>query len=216
MSRAKAKRKSPKPPKPSPESAQTSETPDTEAPIGVDAKPNAKGTKPLPAPSEFAKRLGEMFDESEKKPLIAWRSRSDRITPEKKAIFIEGLAAGLTPGPAARNAGFSRENAYYQRKIDKAFERAWDAALQQGYDGMEVACHQRALKGSDLLLIFSLKARRRDVWADKLDTAAIGRTFASIVGTVMNSLESESGKVEHTLTNGHATNGHAVNGHGEA
>jgi hypothetical protein len=43
----------------------------------------------------------------------------------------------------------------------------WDDAVEEGTDALEDTAYQRAKESSDTLLIFTLKGRRPQKWADK-------------------------------------------------
>jgi len=69
-------------------------------------------------------------------PILAFlpvplRRRNDGWSPELQLRFVEMLAAGATPGEAARRLGKNRQNAYALRGRPGAesFAAAWDAAV---------------------------------------------------------------------------------------
>lgn len=69
---------------------------------------------------------------------------------------------------AAQAAGISRNALHVWRSEDPDFAAAYDDALEQGTDRLEDVAVQRAIDGgSDTMLIFMLKGRRRDKWGDK-------------------------------------------------
>lgn len=112
------------------------------------------------------------------------------VTPEKKAKFVDMLAAGLSVSAAAKAAGFAREHAYRMRKKDLAFAAMWDDALETGTDKLEDIALKRAADGSDTMLIFLLKARRPDKFRDfaKVDLTNSDGTL-SLFAKAMQSLE---------------------------
>ena len=91
--------------------------------------------------------------------------RTER-TDEKRARFLAQLADGQSIGAACKAGGFVRDTAYRWRKEDPAFAAEWDAAIEQGTDELEDVAIKRARDGSDTLLIFMLKARRKETYAD--------------------------------------------------
>lgn len=85
---------------------------------------------------------------------------------EKESRFLASLRDGNSVSTACKAAGFARQTPYNRRKIDEAFGKRWDEAVEAGTDGLEDVAIKRAKDGSDTLLIFMLKARRREVYAD--------------------------------------------------
>jgi len=84
------------------------------------------------------------------------------LTPEKtwRAPFLEALRAHGVISEAAKAAGVSRWTVYHERTIDPLFAEEWEAALDLGVEALEDTAKKRAFEGSDVLLIFLLKAHR--------------------------------------------------------
>jgi len=111
-----------------------------------------------------------------------------RLTPKKKERFCKELV--LTGGhvtKAAQAVGISRVTCYDHRdpespRYDPDFEIAWNAAVEEGTENLEKEAYRRAHDGvdephfykdkvagyvrkySDVLLMFLLKARKRNVY----------------------------------------------------
>jgi hypothetical protein len=119
-----------------------------------------------------------------------------RLTPKKVAAFIYSLRAGLSVSHAARLSGFARRTWYDRRAADPDLAAAWDDACEEGADRLEDEALRRAVEGvrtekivtsqgralkdddgeyvkdvtiaySDTLLIFLLKGRRPEKYADR-------------------------------------------------
>ncbi len=106
-------------------------------------------------------------------------------TDERKSRFLAMLAEGGSVAAAAKQAKIGRRTAYEWRAADPEFATAWDEAIEVGTDALEDEAVRRARDGvdepvyyqgekcgvvrrySDTLLIFMLKARRRDKFADR-------------------------------------------------
>ncbi len=106
-------------------------------------------------------------------------------TPKKDALFLEALHNGAPISLAAKAAAYGRTSIYQWRKDDPDFAAAWDEALDEGTDLLEDEALRRAKDGvdeprfyegricgyvrkySDTLLIFLLKARRPEKYADR-------------------------------------------------
>jgi hypothetical protein len=111
-------------------------------------------------------------------------SRHAEFTADRQARFLGLLAKGHTIAHAARAVGSGRTTVYTHRDADEAFRRAWDAAIDEGVEVLEEEVRRRAVDGvlkpvyqggvkvgtireySDTLLIFSLKAKRPNVYRE--------------------------------------------------
>jgi len=69
---------------------------------------------------------------------------------------------------ACRLAGVSRATAYRARQRSPKFAQEWHDAWESGTDLLEDTAFERALAGSDTLLIFLLKARRPEVFRENV------------------------------------------------
>ena len=86
---------------------------------------------------------------------------------EAKAKFLVALAkTNSSVTMACEAGGIRRATIYAWRQQDEDFAKAWDSALEEGTDRLEEEAARRALNGSDVLLIFLLKARRKEKYAD--------------------------------------------------
>lgn len=81
-------------------------------------------------------------------------------TPEKEKKFFSKLREMPNVSRACRLSGVSRSAAYQRRSNDEVFATAWDDAIEEGVEKLEEKAMQRAIKDSDTLLIFLLKAHR--------------------------------------------------------
>lgn len=114
--------------------------------------------------------------------------------------FLQELAETCNVSHAARVAGVDRRTAYDHRDTDAVFAAAWDDAVEQGVDTLEMEARRRALHGtsepvfyqgelcgtvqkySDTLTIFLLKAHRPDKYRDQssVDVTSGGRSVGLI------------------------------------
>ena len=102
-----------------------------------------------------------------------------------RGAFIERLKATGNVTLAASGAGVARQHAYRTRNRSKAFRRSWEDALEQAMDLLEGEARRRAtgIKRdvwyagekvgtenvySDTLLMFLLRARRRQLYRDNV------------------------------------------------
>lgn len=97
------------------------------------------------------------------KPLIPKRSM-DR--------FIAELEGGASVSEACATAHVGRRTVYDHRARDEDFAARWDAAIEQGTDRLEKEGIRRAMEGSDSLLMFLLKGRRRHVYGERVEVNA--------------------------------------------
>lgn len=116
------------------------------------------------------------------------RKASTKSTPEKEVranaqrMFIEQLTCGETVTNAAKLARIDRKTAYNWRETDQVFADAWDGALEVGTEKLEKEATRRALESSDTLLIFLLKARRPNVYRDRISAELTGKDGKDLIG----------------------------------
>lgn len=103
---------------------------------------------------------------------------------EWRPKFLDALAHTGIVTDAARAAHIERKTAYDEYARNPKFAAAWEAALEQAIEGMEIEARRRAVEGferpiyqggelvgqvreySDVLLIFMLKAHRPDKYRE--------------------------------------------------
>lgn len=95
-------------------------------------------------------------------------------TPEKGERLFAKLRLGYSVRSACQSEKIARSTYYDWREQDDAFARAADEALDEGTDFLEDKARERAVKESDTLLIFLLKARRPDKYREKQTLAHEG------------------------------------------
>jgi hypothetical protein len=78
--------------------------------------------------------------------------------------FIHEIARMPSVKAACQAAKISRTEAYRRRSEDAAFRARWNDALAEGVDALEAAAVRRALRSSDSLLMFLLRAHRPEVF----------------------------------------------------
>ena len=111
-----------------------------------------------------------------------------KMTPEKKAKFLAGLADCSNVTRAAETAGVNRVSMYQLRAKDKKFAKQWDESAAIGAARLEDEARRRAVEGweepvfyqggqcatvrkfSDTLLICLLKAHHPEKYADRNKT----------------------------------------------
>jgi hypothetical protein len=89
-----------------------------------------------------------------------------------KKRYLAALAKGRAPTVAARMAGLARSTVYKWRTEDVEFAAAWADSVEQGLDLLEDCAYQRAMKNSDQLLMFQLRARRPEVYGRRTDNTS--------------------------------------------
>jgi hypothetical protein len=131
---------------------------------------------------------------SETPPPAKRRRRNPAVPAKARDTFLEALSAGWSVVHAAQRAGVNKRRFYEVRDADEAFASAWEEALEEGTQVLENELHRRAVEGYDeetwdgkgnlirrvrryspALLIFSLKARRPDVYRDQVQVNAGGQ-----------------------------------------
>jgi len=70
-----------------------------------------------------------------------------RWSAERRARFLETLALTSNVSASERAAEMPPSSAYKERNRDPEFHAAWEQALHEGYDRLELQLLQRAIKG---------------------------------------------------------------------
>lgn len=85
-------------------------------------------------------------------PALPAPAKEPRWTRARMADFLAELATSHSVAAAARAVGLSRQSAYRLRARlrGEAFDAAWEAAVQQGYDALHEAALERALHGVEM------------------------------------------------------------------
>lgn len=102
------------------------------------------------------------------------------VMPSWSESFLTELKASCNVTEAAKAAKIDRTSAYDHKKKNRAFSAAWDSAVEVATDDLEDAVRRRAMrqdpadKGSALLGIFMLKARRRDLFGERTELKISG------------------------------------------
>lgn len=78
---------------------------------------------------------------------------SKKLSPKKDEMwqiaFLEQLRKIPNVTHAADVAGVSRQITYHERAKDETFAAAWDAALDEAVERLELEMHRRAYQGTD-------------------------------------------------------------------
>ena len=89
--------------------------------------------------------------------------------------FLNALRAAGVVTAACRAANVSRNIAYRRRSQNEAFRAAWDAAIEESLDSIELAIMKVSIEGTDMQTArWVLSRRRPDVWGDKQDIQVSG------------------------------------------
>jgi len=97
------------------------------------------------------------------------RPRRERAArPDWAARFLEVFAATGNVRLAAGAAGVSRDAPYKRARRSPHFAERWARAREDAVDTLEAEARRRALTGSDVLLMFLLKAHRPERYRETL------------------------------------------------
>lgn len=106
-----------------------------------------------------------------KKPAPA-REASPRAPADWRERFIESLAVLGVVKYAAQAAGVDETHPYAVRAREPEFALAWENALKCAVAKIEDTAYSRAISGlSDTLIIFILKKRKPEIYADRIIVA---------------------------------------------
>lgn len=72
---------------------------------------------------------------------------SAKLTPKKRATFLEVLAQTGNVSAAASASGLHRNYAYQLRAEDEDFAKEWEAAIEHAADLLELEARRRAYEG---------------------------------------------------------------------
>lgn len=99
-----------------------------------------------------------------------WTSWTLERARPSMILFIERLRDSGNVRASCEAAGLPRSTAYYWRERFVTFRNEWDDAMEDACDILEATAWKRAVKeGSDRLLMFLLKAHRREKYSDRTD-----------------------------------------------
>lgn len=105
-------------------------------------------------------------------------------TEEKGQKLLAKLAQGYSITTACKSENIGRRSYYEWREADPEFAKAADEAIECGIDLLEDEANRRAKgpMGSDTLLIFLLKSKRRAVYGDKIEHTGAFTNTVELVG----------------------------------
>ena len=95
--------------------------------------------------------------------------RQTKRTPKRETALIDALRSGSAIGTACAMAGIGRSTLHEWRHAEPDFNARFEDAIEYGTDVLEDVARTRAVRESDTLLIFLLKARRPDKYRERLD-----------------------------------------------
>ena len=103
---------------------------------------------------------------------VAVKKRTNRApkkttAPDWSPRFLARLAETGNILAACRAVGISRSTVYDRRDGDQAFAALMASALEDAIDDLEEEARQRARDGSDVLLMFLLKAHRPEKYRER-------------------------------------------------
>ncbi len=101
-------------------------------------------------------------------------ARPHGIAHPKKAAMLAALARTGNVSAAARAAEVARRTHYDWLRADPDYATAVGDAMEEAVDILEAAARKRAILGSDVLLIFLLKAARPGKYQDRFQIQHAG------------------------------------------
>ena len=79
---------------------------------------------------------------------------------------------------------------YQERDANPEFALAWDEAKDEAVELLEAVCRKRAINGSDILMMFLLKAARPETYRDRQDVNLKGTINQEIIVDLVNPKDS--------------------------
>src|SRR5829696_7099857 len=84
--------------------------------------------------------------------------------PKLEEEFLNLLREGNSVSAASQAHHIGRPTVFTWKRDSEEFAAAWEDAMEASIDGLEDLARQRAKEGSDTMIIFLLKSRRRKVY----------------------------------------------------
>ena len=97
---------------------------------------------------------------------------SPSISKKTLDRFVAELETGASVTEACQTTYIGRSTAYTYRSSDDDFAARWDAAIEMGTDRLEKEAIRRAMDGSDTLMQFLLRGRRRGTYGERVEVNA--------------------------------------------
>ena len=95
--------------------------------------------------------------------------------PAWERAFLDALRVSGVVSASCRAAGIDRKTAYKRRDSNAVFREAWETALNEALDAVELAVMRSGVEGTDMQTARWILSRRRpDVWGDKQDVTLTG------------------------------------------
>lgn len=123
-----------------------------------------------------------------------------KLTPQKKAQFLEALHTGISLAGAARSVGVSHGTIYDLKAKDREFAAAIDDAREAGSDRMEDALLNIGVTDKNVTaLIFLLKGRRPTMYRERqqMDVTNSDGSLAGLFAEAMMNGGDVIGDSEH-------------------
>ncbi len=106
-----------------------------------------------------------------------------KAATKKRVQFLRALQSGSTVSEAVKLADVDRKTVYRWRDQDDVFRKSWERCIDRGTTVLEDIALERAKDKSDTLLIFLLKSRRPDIYAErKVVTGDVKHTHSGQIG----------------------------------
>jgi hypothetical protein len=106
----------------------------------------------------------------------------------KKQPFLEAYAKHGTIWRAAIEVGISRDAVHDWRRRDQLFAETFESSAQDITDQLEQTAICRALSGDVTLLIFLLKSRRPEVYAERFHERSVADVAEKLTTAFLNSV----------------------------
>jgi len=117
-------------------------------------------------------------------------ARLTKMTSDKKDLFLAALCEGKSVASAAKIANISRGMAYVWRSKDPEFAQEWDDAIETGTDALEDLAREQA-KATPVMTMFLLKARRPEIYKDRVYNEHVGKDGGPIQSEDVSSARDE-------------------------
>jgi len=113
-----------------------------------------------------------MSKKTKKRTLI---KKPNQGAGEWQDAFLAVLRGSGNIRHSCEKAGIARSIAYKWRKEDKNFADKWNEAKEDAIEALEYEARTRAIKGSDVLLMFLLKSLRPEKYRERYEHTLEGK-----------------------------------------
>lgn len=151
------------------------------------------------------------LDTDHERPRRSNGARQARNYGQWRPAFLTALRRMANIGYACKEAGVTMVTAYNHKQSDEAFAAEWEDAYKMGLEELEQRAIERAMQGSDSLMIFLLKTKKglkeksgleitgadgRPIEIEQMEREERKQEVLNMIAAMKKQLEDQGGEVE--------------------